>query len=71
MIVNFICSQFICTLLHRENGSFEVLSLHTSQDEYCTTELYLSVDKLKKKNKQQGRQRQGRDGVSVQMSKSV
>ena len=37
----------------------------TSQDEYCTTELYLSVDKLKKKNEQQGRQRQGRDGVSV------
>ena len=29
-----------------------------------TTELYLSVDNLKKKNKQQGRQRQGRDGVS-------
>ena len=22
----------------------------TSQDEYCTTELYLSMDKLKKKN---------------------
>ena len=30
----------------------------------------LLVDKLKKKNKQQGRQRQGRDGVSVQMSMS-
>ena len=43
----------------------------TSQDEYCTTELYLSVDKLKKKNEQQGRQRQGRDGVGVQMSMSV
>ena len=41
----------------------------TSQDEYCTTVLYhLSVDTLKKKNKQQGRQRQGRDGVSVQMT---
>ena len=43
----------------------------TSQDEYCTTELYLSVDKMKKKNKQQGRQRQGRAGVSVQMSMSM
>ena len=44
----------------------------TSQDEYCTTELYLSVDKLKKKkNKQQGRQQQGRDGVSTQMSMSM
>ena len=29
------------------------------------------MDKLKKKNKQQGRQRQGRDGVSVQMSMSM
>ena len=41
----------------------------TSQD--CTTELCLSVDKLKKKNKQQGRQRQGRDGISVHMSMSM
>ena len=36
----------------------------TSQDEFCTTE-------LKKKNKQQGRQRQGRDGFSAQMSMSM
>ena len=43
----------------------------TSQDEYCTTELFLSVDTQKKKNNQQGRQRQGRDGVSVQMSMSM
>ena len=44
----------------------------TSQDEYCTTELCLSVDKLrKKKNKRQRRQQQGRDCVSVQMSMSM
>ena len=36
----------------------------TSQDEYCTTE-------LKKKNKQPGRQRQGRDGFCEQMSMSM
>ena len=28
MIVNFICSQIIAHFIHRENGSFEVLSLH-------------------------------------------
>ena len=44
---------------------------YRGQTVYCTTELCLSVDKLKKKNKQQGRQRQGRDGVSVQMSISM
>ena len=44
----------------------------TSQDEYCTTELFLSVDKLRKnKNKQERRQQQGRDCVSVQMSMSL
>ena len=42
----------------------------TSQDEYCTTELCLSVDKLTKK-KQQRTQRQGRDCVNVQMSTSM
>ena len=46
---------------------------NTGQTAHCTTELYVSVDKLKNKktNKQQGKQRQGRDGVSVQMSMSM
>ena len=44
----------------------------TSQDEYCTTELCLSVEKAEEeKNKQQRRQQQGRDCVSVPLSMSM
>ena len=33
----------------------------TSQDEYCTNELYLSVDKLKKTEKTNNREDSGRE----------
>ena len=73
----WMLSRWQCELLlfsQRQNetqGLFDPCAW-TSQNEYCTTELYLSVDNLKKKKKKQhGRQRQGRDGVSVQMSMSM
>ena len=68
------CTELFLMLISSLQGLLQNQRLETtctSQDEYCTTELYLSVDRLKKKNKQQGRQRQGRDGVSVQMSMSM
>ena len=65
------CELFLFSKRQNETQGLFDPCASTSQDEYRTTELYLSVDKLKKKNKQQGRQRQGRDGVSVQMSMSV
>ena len=64
------CSCFAKTQETNETQSLFDPCACTSQDEYCSTELCLSVDKLRKKKKQ-GRQRQGRNGVSVQMSMSV
>ena len=53
----------------KTQGLFDPCEVCAYRDQSVqSSELCLSVDKVKKKNKQQGRQRQGRDCVSVQIS---